>query len=107
MSDGCDLLLAPVPIHYEVESKRQTLGVSCTCGFESHVKRDHTKHIVTETLIAAGRAVTRSPPMPEPTTHHRLSITVEYGEPLIVFTCDAPGDADCRRRPPDHATRES
>lgn len=41
-------------VHYEVESKHQTLGTQCTCGFESFVKRDHTKHIVTETLIAAG-----------------------------------------------------
>ncbi len=41
-------------VHYEVESKHQTLGTQCTCGFKSFLKRDHTKHIVTETLIAAG-----------------------------------------------------
>lgn len=41
-------------VHFEVESKHQTLGTQCTCGFESFVKRDHTKHIVTKTLIAAG-----------------------------------------------------
>lgn len=41
-------------VHYEIESKHQKLGHSCTCGFTSAVKRDHTKHIVTETLIAAG-----------------------------------------------------
>lgn len=41
-------------VHFEVESKHQTNGQQCTCGFESYVTRDHTKHIVTETLIAAG-----------------------------------------------------
>lgn len=41
-------------VHYEVESKHGVLGTQCRCGFESFVKRDHTKHIVTETLIAAG-----------------------------------------------------
>lgn len=49
-------------VHYEVESKHQTLGVSCTCGFQSHVKRDHTKHIVTETLIAAGLSERKESP---------------------------------------------
>lgn len=41
-------------VHYEVESRHHTLGSQCTCGFTSHIKRDHTQHIVTETLIAAG-----------------------------------------------------
>ena len=41
-------------VHYEVESKHQTLGSRCLCGFESHRYREHTRHIVTETLIAAG-----------------------------------------------------
>lgn len=41
-------------VHYEVESRHHILGATCLCGFESYVKRDMTKHIVTETLIAAG-----------------------------------------------------
>lgn len=41
-------------VHYEVESKHHILGTTCLCGFESHVKRDMTKHVVTETMIAAG-----------------------------------------------------
>ena len=41
-------------VHYEVESRHHIFGTKCLCGFESFVKRDITKHIVTETLIAAG-----------------------------------------------------
>lgn len=41
-------------VHHEVESKHQTFGTQCTCGFESFVKRDNSEHIVSETLIAAG-----------------------------------------------------
>lgn len=47
-------LSSPYVVHYEVESRHHILGTSCLCGFESFVKRDMTKHIVTETLIAAG-----------------------------------------------------
>ena len=41
-------------VHYEVESRHHIIGNHCTCGFQSHVNWDHTRHIVTETLIAAG-----------------------------------------------------
>lgn len=41
-------------VHYEVESKHHIHVHQCLCGFESPVSRDRTKHIVTETLIAAG-----------------------------------------------------
>ena len=41
-------------VHFEVESKHGVLGTQCTCGFESFVGRKMTRHVVTETLIAAG-----------------------------------------------------
>lgn len=41
-------------VHYEVESRHHVFGTVCLCGFETHVKRDMTRHIVTATLVAAG-----------------------------------------------------
>ena len=55
MSDpDFDLITHLENVHYEVESRHHTVGNYCTCGFQAGVNRDHTRHIVTETLIAAG-----------------------------------------------------
>lgn len=53
-NDDFDLTEHVDLVHYEVESRHQTLGTQCLCGFTSFIKRDHTRHIVSETLIAAG-----------------------------------------------------
>ena len=54
MSDDFDITEPTNLIHYEVESQHQIHETWCTCGFTSYVSRDRTRHIVTETLIAAG-----------------------------------------------------
>lgn len=55
MSDpDFDLITHLENVHYEVESRHHIIGTQCICGFQAYVNRDRTRHIVTETLIAAG-----------------------------------------------------
>lgn len=39
--------------------------------------------------------------------HHHVELKIEDGELHRGFTCTAPEDAPCRRRPKDHGQRES
>lgn len=39
--------------------------------------------------------------------HHHVELKIEGGELHRGFTCTAPEDASCRRRPKDHDQRES
>lgn len=39
--------------------------------------------------------------------HHHVELKIEGGELHTGFTCTAPADAPCRRRPDDHDKRES
>lgn len=39
--------------------------------------------------------------------HHHVELKIEGGELHRGFTCTAPEDASCRRRPKDHEQRES
>ncbi|MCK2024595.1 hypothetical protein KZC52_16830 [Microbacterium sp. kSW2-24] len=39
--------------------------------------------------------------------HHHVELKIASGELVTGFTCSAPADASCRRRPKDHDQRES
>ena len=39
--------------------------------------------------------------------HHHVNLSIEQGELRRTFTCTAPEDAPCRRRPPEPEERES
>lgn len=39
--------------------------------------------------------------------HHHVELKIAHGELHTGFTCSAPEDAPCRRRPKDHDQRES
>lgn len=39
--------------------------------------------------------------------YHHVNLTIERGELHRTFTCTAPEDAPCRRRPPEPEERES
>ena len=54
MSDDLDITDLVGEVHYDVESKHQIHETWCTCGFQSYVSRDRTKHIVTATLRSLG-----------------------------------------------------